>query len=202
MENLQRYIWEAQIDEGLLSGIGKFFSKIFKVQKKFGEAGEKIKVDIKKIKRCKKPLDFVNLETKEYKVLLEDKTCGFPIFNEFVKNPKKYLGDAKDSSKTYLHFQELKNGAVQAGAIMYTESPEQRKGEAVQLLCIESSLIVENTAEVNKCMIDIWMDELKKNKEWKYIFAIPTHPKIKGILTQVGFSTDKANKEMYIKQIK
>ena len=85
---------------------------------------------------------------------------------------------------------------------MYTESPEQRKGEAVQLLCIESSLIVENTAEVNKCMIDIWMDELKKNKEWKYIFAIPTHPKIKGILTQVGFSTDKANKEMYIKQIK
>ena len=85
MENLQRYIWEAQIDEGLLSGIGKFFSKIFKVQKKFGDAGEKIKVDIKKIKRCKKPLDFVNLETKEYKVLLEDKTCGFPIFNEFVK---------------------------------------------------------------------------------------------------------------------
>lgn len=202
MENLQRYIWEAQIDEGLLSGIGKFFSKIFKVQKKFGEAGEKVKVDIKKIKRCKKPLDFVNLETKEYKVLLEDKTCGFPIFNEFVKNPKKYLGDAKDSSKTYLHFQELEKGAVQAGALMYTESSEQRKGEGVQLLCIESSLIIENGAEVNKCMIDIWMNELKKNKELQYIFAIPTHPKIKGILTQVGFSKDKGNKEMYIKQIK
>lgn len=202
MENLQRYIWEAQIDEGLLSGIGKFFSKIFKVQKKFGEAGEKIKVDIKKIKRCKKPLDFVNLETKEYKVLLEDKTCGFPIFNEFVKNPKKYLGDAKDSSKTYLHFQELEKGAVQAGAIMYTESPEQRNGEAAQLLCIESSLIIENVAEVNKCMLDIWMNELKKNKELQYIFAIPTHPKIKGILTQIGFSKDKGNKEMYIKQIK
>lgn len=202
MENLQRYIWEAQIDEGLLSGIGKFFSKIFKVQKKFGEAGEKVKVDIKKIKRCKKPLDFVNLETKEYKVLLEDKTCGFPIFNEFVKNPKKYLGDAKDSSKTYLHFQELEQGAVQAGALMYTESPEQRKGEGVQLLCIESSLIIENVAEVNKCMIDIWMNELKKNKELQYIFAIPTHPKIKGILTQLGFSKDKGNKEMYIKQIK
>ena len=85
---------------------------------------------------------------------------------------------------------------------MYTESPEQRKGEAVQLLCIESSLIIENVAEVNKCMVDIWMNELKKNKELQYIFAIPTHPKIKGILTQVGFSKDKGNKEMYIKQIK
>lgn len=201
MKSLETYIWESQLDEGLLSGFVNFFKKIFKAQTEIGEKGEKIKIDIKQLKRSKNPVDFQNLETTEYKKLLSDKKAGFPILNEFVKNPKKFLPKDFDTNqaKTFLHFQKLKKSAVQAGVLMFTEKPSLRQGEAFQLLCIESSLIIDNKNEVNKAMLELWVNDIKKkNKEITYIIAEPTHPKMSGILTSIGFTADKANKEIYI----
>jgi hypothetical protein len=202
MKTLHEYIFEAQINEGLLSGIAKFFSKIYKNQKKFGDKGKIIKAEIKQMKRCKSPIDFANLETDEYKALISDKKSGFPILNEYVKNSKKYVGDDTGSVKTYLYFQDLKDGAIQCGALMFTEKPEVREDEAIQLICLDAAKIVSNDSEIFKFMVDNWMEDFKGKKEIKYIDAKPTHPKIKGIMAKVGFSQDKGNKEIYIKQNK
>ena len=206
MKHLNEYIeekyFEYEINEGLLSGILGFFKKIFKSQVKLSKSGKKIKIDINNIKRSKKPIDFENLETSQYKQLLSDKTSGFPILNEFVKNPKKYIGKNPDNAKTYLHFSKIKKDILQCGALMLNENPEFRPGEAYELLCLDTSLLVENENEVNKQMVNIWMTEVKKNKDIKYIFCKPTHPKQKGIITSIGFSQDKANKEIYILQVK
>ena len=48
-------------------------------------------------------------------------------------------------------------------------------------------------------MLELWVNDIKKkNKEITYIIAEPTHPKMSGILTSIGFTADKANKEIYI----
>ena len=202
MIHLQEYLeektFESEINEGLLSGIIGFFKKIFKSQQKLAKNGKKIKVDVNKLKRSKNPIDFENLETSKYKQLLSDKSSGFIILNEFVKNSKKFIGENTDNVKTYLYFSKIDKEILQCGALMLNENPELRNGEAVELICLDTSILVENATDVNKQMIKIWSDELKKNKNFQYIFCKPTHPKQKGIITNVGFSQDKANKEIYI----
>lgn len=205
MQSCSAYIFEAYINEGLLSGILGFFKKLFKSQSKLGKTGKTYKVDINNIKRSKKPIDFENLETEQYKKLISDKKTGFPILNEFVKNPKKFIGDNTESIKTYMYFSKVDNNILQAGIVMLNEKSDLRKGEGIELVCVDTSLLVENQKDVQKRMIDVWIDEIKKdseNKNIKYIFCKPSHPKISGILSSNGFVKDNANKEIYVKLIK
>ena len=203
MKHLNEYIeektFEYEINEGLLKGINKFFKKIFNNTSKIKE---KLKIDINQLKRSKHPIDFNNLQNNEFTSITSDKSIGFPILNEFVKNNKKYIGDDPSVAKTFLHFSIINKKPMQCGALMFNENPELRKGEAVQLLCIDTSLAVANEADINKTMIDLWLNDLSTKKDIQYIFCKPTHPKLKGIITSVGFSQDKGNKEIYIRNIK
>ena len=184
---------------------------------------QQLDVDINNLNKPQKPFEFDDFSRNQFvKKIIKDNKIGFVVTNQMMNMPKKYLvmntdeGDKEikplcfpywyrpqsstneakaDEVKTKVNKNEI-DPTYFIGLIMYDETSSY-VDEFVNLISIETSLCVKESAPLLKAMLNDWaLHTLNKSKDYKGICAKPTHPKMKAMLLKLGFSTMKDNKDI------
>lgn len=203
MKQLVEYINESYIVESLKADAKKFFNKVYDTQQTLIKDNKpvSIDVDIKQLKKPKSPFAVEDLNDKSIKQIISNKLVGFPIINQMLRNAKMYLHDEEKELKVqgYPYFYVQDKNVFLVGMCLFDDKTSYIDG-FIHLVAFDTSLVVAKADELNKAMLN---DFIKDNKDkYKGITAKPTHPKIKAILTKLGFSSFKDSKELMTLQIK
>lgn len=190
------------ISEGILSKLGGFFSKVYKLMKKnikLNVKNEQIHIDTKKLKRSNvfKFEDLIN--SKEYQEIIFDKQIGFSTLSQIIQNKNKYLkynDETNYKPEIYMFFMKDKNSINFVGTIGYDKNIKLRENYLTLFIC-ESSLIVDKSVDIIKFMLENLTQEIKNNDKNILGFEIkPVHPKIKADVIKGGFKVLNDNKEI------
>lgn len=201
MKKLTEYITEA-----LKADVQKWFKQVYQTMQSLVKDNkvQPIEVDTKKLAKPKnggfKFDDFAN--DKTFKTIVDDKSLGFAVTSQILKNPNKYLIDKSGENEKELKpecipywYQQDKN-VYFVGIVMYDPSVSYID-EFAHLVDIETSLCVSESTPVLKAILnDFALHYLNKKGNYKGLTAKPEHPKMRAILTKLGFNSFKDNKDI------
>jgi hypothetical protein len=200
MESLFFYL-----QESLKSSEQKWFEKAYNTNQSLIKDNKltPIDVDIKKLNKPKKPFDYDKFgNDSTFKKIIGDKMVGFTVSNQMLRNPGQYLKDEDKElqPKCYPYWyvvttDEKEQNAYFIGLCMYDKDTTYIDN-FIHLVSIESSLIVNNSTELNKAILNDFINIVQKDGNYEGITAKPTHPKMKATLIKLGFNSFKDNKEI------
>lgn len=201
MKRLTEYI-----NEQLKPDVQKWLAKVYKTMQSLIKDNkvQPINVDPKKLAKPKKGgftfEDFAN--DKTVKTIINDKVLGFTVTAQMLKNPNKYLVDKNGEEEKELkpeclpYWYQQDNNIYFIGIVMY-DSSVTYIDEFAHLVDIETSLCVSESVPVLKAMLnDFALHYLNKKGNYKGLTAKPEHPKMRAILTKLGFNSFKDNKDI------
>lgn len=199
MKSLTVYIQEA-----LQSKYQKYFKSVYDSMKSLMKDNkvQPIEVDVKAMGCPKKPFMFEDFsQDKTVKTIISDRALGFTVINQMLQTPNKYLVDENGDDKKELKpecwpfsYKQDKNMFF-VGISMFDKNVTY-VDNFIHLVAIETSLIVADSTPVLKDMLKKSIKNILKGHQYNGITAKPAHPKMKAILTKLGFSSFKDNKEI------
>ena len=220
MKNLRQFICEA-LKRDIVAWLQEVYDTMQKLIK--NNKLEPLDVDVKQLNKPQKPFqfdDFANDQT--VKKIMADKQIGFTVTNQMFRMPKKYLIDnsgeeekelkpkimpywyrppqekneAKAEEETNKQTTDAIDPTYFVGIILYDTSVSYVDNFA-HIVGIEASLCVKESTPLLKAMLNDWaLHTLNKEGEYTGLTAKPIHPKMKAILTKLGFSSMKDNKDI------
>lgn len=201
MKNLTEYILES-----IKPDVIKWLKQVYETMQKLikNNKVQPINVDIKQLAKPQKGGfsfdDFAN--DKMVKTIVNDKMVGFVVTSQMINNPKMYLVDKNGEEQKELkpeclpYWYQQENNIYFVGIVMFDTSTTYID-EFAHLVGIETSLCVSESTPVLKAILnDFALHYLNKKGNYKGLTAKPTHPKMKAILTKIGFSTFKDNPDI------
>lgn len=206
MKNIDEYIDDKIITEGLISWFKAFFRKIYNMQRARikNNKVEMYDVDEKQMKVQKEPVKLNDVDKNTISIW-NDKQVGFPISAMIATNPKKYKSSDKQEEfnpDVYCYFSKDGFKTYAVGVLMIDEDVSFIQ-DYKHIVNLESCLIVDNPSEVNESMLDQYSEYIKKqNSNIKGFTAKALHPKLKGNLVNAGFKVSNSDREIFIYNIK
>lgn len=199
MKGISTYITEA-----LAAKFRRWFKDVYKSQQSLISDNQlqPIDVDEHKLNKPKHSFKFEDFAKDQVvKQILGDKTTGFTVINQMMKNPKKYLidEDKELAPECYPYFYQQDKNIYFVGMTMFSKT--QYVDGFIHMVGIEASLIVKESQPLLKAMLNDFISLVSKEGEIKGITAKPLHPKMKAIFTKLGFSSFKDNKDILTYQI-
>jgi len=196
------------INEQLKPDVQKWLANVYKTMQSLIKDNkvQPIDVDPKKLAKPEKGGftfdDFTN--DKTVKTIINDKVLGFTVTAQMLKNSNKYLVNKSGEEEKELkpeclpYWYQQDNNIYFIGIVMY-DSSVTYIDEFAHLVDIETSLCVSESLPVLKAMLnDFALHYLNKKGNYKGLTAKPEHPKMRAILTKLGFSPMKDNKDILI----
>lgn len=188
---------EYNIYEGLSSDVTKFFNSVYKTQEKLVENNkvQPINVDASKLNKPKHSFKKEDLNDNSIKQIITSKHIGFPVAMQMLSNENKYFKDENKeyNPECYTYFYKDGDNVYCVGLLMYDEKITYID-QFVTLLLIESSMIVSESINVDKGMLNDFINIIKE--KYKGICIKPVHPKLKATFTKLGFTSMKENKDI------
>lgn len=188
---------EYNIYEGLSNDVKKFFNNVFKTQEKLVEKNkvQPIDVDATKLNKPKHSLNKEDLSDKSIKQIIASKHTGFTVAMQMISNENKYFKDEDKeyNPECYPYFYKDGKNIYCVGLLMYDEKINYID-QFVTLLLIESSMIVSKSINVDKGILNDFINMMKG--KYKGICVKPVHPKLKATFTKLGFTSMKDNKDI------
>jgi len=194
------------ISEALRGEVSKWIGNVYKTMQSLIKDNkvQPIDVDPKKLAKPKKGgFKFDDFATdKQVKQIVNDKALGFTVISQMIKNPNKYLVDKNSEEEKELKpeclpywYQQDKN-VYFIGIVMF-DTTTTHIDDFAHLVAIETSLCVQESTPVLKAMLtDFALHYLNKKGNYKGLTAKPEHPKMRAILTKLGFNSFKDNKDI------
>lgn len=196
MKNLITYITEK-----LKTDVQQWLEKVYKTQQTLIKDNkvEPIKVDPKKLNKPKKPFTFEDFLTDAVvKQIVGNKQVGFTVTNQMIRNPKQYIyndDDKKFNPECYPYWYQDGDNIYFVGLCIYDKNVTYID-KCIHLIGIESSLIVTESAVINKAILDDFIKLSNNQGQYIGITARPQHPKMKATLIKLGFNVSKENNEL------
>lgn len=188
---------EYNIYEGLSNDVKKFFDNVFKTQEKLIEKNkvQPIDVDATKLNKPKHSFKKEDLSDKSIKQIIASKHTGFTVAMQMLSNENKYFKDEDKeyNPECYPYFYKDGKNIYCVGLLMYDEKINYID-QFVTLLLIESSMIVSKSINVDKGILNDFINMMKG--KYKGICVKPVHPKLKATFTKLGFTSMKDNKDI------
>jgi hypothetical protein len=203
----------AYITEALKNDVQKWIKKIFDYEISLvkGNKIEPINVDVNNLNKPTHPFmltDFYN--DPNIKKLIANRNIGFVVTNQMLRNPKQYIlpnqnqeqqdNQNKQMQECYPYWYQDGKNIYFIGLIIYDKVFGNIENY-LNLISLESSLLVDESDKLNKAMLTDFTGVAKKLGNYIGISAKPLHPKMKSILMKAGFSISKENKEILIYKI-
>lgn len=188
---------EYNIYEGLSNDVKKFFDNVFKTQEKLVEKNkvQPIDVDAAKLNKPKHSFKKEDLSDNSIKQIIASKHTGFTVAMQMLSNENKYFKDEDKeyNPECYPYFYKDGKNIYCVGLLMYDEKINYID-QFVTLLLIESSMIVSKSINVDKGILNDFINMIKG--KYKGICVKPVHPKLKATFTKLGFTSMKDNKDI------
>lgn len=188
---------EYNIYEGLSNDVKKFFNNVFKTQEKLVEKNkvQPIDVDATKLNKPKHSFKKEDLSDNSIKQIIASKHTGFTVAMQMISNENKYFKDEDKeyNPECYPYFYKDGKNIYCVGLLMYDEKINYID-QFVTLLLIESSMIVSKSINVDKGILNDFINMMKG--KYKGICVKPVHPKLKATFTKLGFTSMKDNKDI------
>lgn len=188
---------EYNIYEGLSNDVKKFFDNVFKTQEKLIEKNkiQPIDVDATKLNKPKHSFKKEDLIENSIKQIIVSKHTGFTVAMQMLSNENKYFKDEDKeyNPECYPYFYKDGKNVYCVGLLMYDEKINYID-QFVTLLLIESSMIVSKSINVDKGILNDFINMIKG--KYKGICVKPVHPKLKATFTKIGFTSMKDNKDI------
>lgn len=188
---------EYNIYEGLSNDVKKFFDNVFKTQEKLIEKNkvQPIDVDATKLNKPKHSFKKEDLSDNSIKQIIASKHTGFTVAMQMISNENKYFKDEDKeyNPDCYPYFYKDGKNIYCVGLLMYDEKINYID-QFVTLLLIESSMIVSKSINVDKGILNDFINMMKG--KYKGICVKPVHPKLKATFTKLGFTSMKDNKDI------
>jgi hypothetical protein len=188
---------EYNIYEGLSNDVKKFFDNVFKTQEKLIEKNkvQPIDVDVTKLNKPKHSFKKEDLSDNSIKQIIASKHTGFTVAMQMLSNENKYFKDEDKeyNPECYPYFYKDGKNIYCVGLLMYDEKINYID-QFVTLLLIESSMIVSKSINVDKGILNDFINMIKG--KYKGICVKPVHPKLKATFTKLGFTSMKDNKDI------
>lgn len=162
-----------------------------------------IDVDIKKLNKPKRPFEYDRyFDDPIFKKIINDDNVGFTVLNQMFRNDKKYLQDDEKEFRPncypywyVIDIDDKHQNTYFIGLCVYDKT-NTYIDNYIHLIGIESSLIINNSTELNKAILNDFISVIKKDGNFDGITAKPNHPKMKATLIKLGFKLSKDNKEI------
>ena len=195
MKNLITYITEK-----LKSDVQKWLKQVYQTQQTLVKDNkvQPIQIDVKQLNKPKKSFLYEDITTDAtFKSIVNDKQVGFVVTSQMLKNPNQYLKDDDKELKPecYPYWYQEGDNIYFVGICMYDKEAKYIDN-FIHLIDIESSLIVSDSAPLNKAILNDFIKLINKEGNYQGISAKPTHPKMKANLIKLGFNSFKDNKEI------
>ena len=188
---------EYNIYEGLSNDVKKFFDNVFKTQEKLVEKNkvQPIDVDATKLNKPKHSFKKEDLSDNSIKQIIASKHTGFTVAMQMLSNENKYFKDEDKeyNPECYPYFYKDGKNIYCVGLLMYDEKINYID-QFITLLLIESSMIVSKSINVDKSILNDFINMMKG--KYKGICVKPAHPKLKATFTKLGFTSMKDNKDI------
>ena len=188
---------EYNIYEGLSNDVKKFFDNVFKTQEKLVEKNkvQPIDVDTTKLNKPKHSFKKEDLSDNSIKQIISSKHTGFTVAMQMLSNENKYFKDEDKeyNPECYPYFYKDGKNIYCVGLLMYDEKINYID-QFITLLLIESSMIVSKSINVDKGILNDFINMMKG--KYKGICVKPAHPKLKATFTKLGFTSMKDNKDI------
>lgn len=188
---------EYNIYEGLSNDVKKFFDNVFKTQEKLVEKNkvQPIDVDATKLNKPKHSFKKEDLSDNSIKQIIASKHTGFTVAMQMLSNENKYFKDEDKeyNPECYPYFYKDGKNIYCVGLLMCDEKINYID-QFITLLLIESSMIVSKSINVDKGILNDFINMMKG--KYKGICVKPAHPKLKATFTKLGFTSMKDNKDI------
>lgn len=162
---------------------------------------EPLIVDVNQLNKPEKPFlynDFFN--NNIVKQIIGNNKLGFTVINQIIRNPKQYITDKEINGECYPYWYQNNDSILCIGLCIYDKNVSYIENY-LSLYGIESSLIVDNSQDLNTAILNDFTKLIPKIGKYEGIAAKPLHPKMKAILQKIGFVPSKDNKEIFIYKI-
>ena len=188
------------ITEALKSDVQKWLKQVYQTQQTLVKDNkvQPIQIDVKQLNKPKKSFLYEDITTDAtFKSIVNDKQVGFVVTSQMLKNPNQYLKDDDKELKPecYPYWYQEGDNIYFVGICMYDKEAKYIDN-FIHLIDIESSLIVSDSAPLNKAILNDFIKLINKEGNYQGISAKPTHPKMKANLIKLGFNSFKDNKEI------
>ena len=193
------------IKEALKSDEQKWLNDVYKTNQTLVKDNKitPIEIDVKNLNKPVKPFEYDKfINDPVFKKIIEDNFVGFTVTNQLIKNANKYLKDndkeLKPNCYPYWYSTQIDKNTQNVffvGLCLYDKNVTYIDNY-LHLISIESSLIVKDSAILNKAILNDFIKVMQKVNKYSGISAKPTHPKMKAILLKLGFKISKDNKEL------
>lgn len=200
MKSLITYIYEA-----LDQKIQKWLKDVYNNQQQLVKDNkvQPIEVDIEKLNKPEKEFLYDNYSNDPvFKKILADKHLGFTVTNQMFRIPKQYLIDNDKEYKPdcYPYWYQSDQNIYFVGLCLYDKNITYIENY-INLIGIESSLIVNNSGDLNKAILNDFIKIIPKLGNYKGITIKPIHPKMKATFIKLGFRSSSENKEILVYKI-
>lgn len=190
------------ISEALDQKIQKWLKQIYQTQQTLikNNKVEPIEIDVEKLNKPEKEFLYDNYSNDPiFKKILADKNFGFTVINQMFRLDKKYLVDNDKEYKPdcYPYWYQSDANIYFVGLCLYDKNITYIENY-INLIGIESSLMVNNSADLNKAILNDFIKVIPKIGNYKGITIKPIHPKMKAIFIKLGFKVSSDNKEILI----
>lgn len=199
MKSLTVYIQEA-----LQPKYQKYFKQVYQTMQSLLKDNkiQPIDVNVDNLGCPNRPFKFEDfMQDKTVLKIINDRQVGFVVTSQMIKTPNKYLIDDSGKDKKELKpecypfsYKQDKNMYF-VGISMFDKNVTY-VDNFIHLVGIETSLIVSESTPVLKDMLKKSIKNILKEHQYSGISAKPEHPKMKAVLTKLGFSSMKDNKDI------
>jgi len=188
------------ITEALKPDVQKWLKQVYRTQQILVKDNkvQPIQIDVKQLNKPKKSFLYEDITTDAtFKNIINDKQVGFVVTSQMLKNPNQYLKDDDKELKPecYPYWYQEGDNVYFVGICMYDKEVKYIDN-FIHLIDIESSLVVSDSAPLNKAILNDFIKLINKEGNYQGISAKPTHPKMKATLIKLGFNSFKDNKEI------
>jgi len=198
MKHLTTYLFEA-----LKNDVQKWLKQVFDGQQKLIKSNklQPLTVDVEKLNKPEEPFlynDFFNDNT--VKLMIGNNKIGFTVINQMIKNPKQYISDKDINGECYPYWYQDNDTIFCIGLCVYDKNVSYIENY-LSLYGIESSLIVQNSKDLNKAILNDFIKQVPQIGDYEGLAVKPIHPKMKANLQRIGFNPSQDNKEILIYKI-
>jgi len=195
MKSLLRYLIE-----GLKTDVKKWLNNLYKSQQSLVKNNklQQIDVDVKQLNKPQQPFLLEDFASEPIvKQLIGNRLTGFTVVNQMIRNPKQYIYDKTKEMKPECmpYWYSNGNNIYFVGICIYDKSISYIDNY-VNLIAIESSLIVSESAPLNVAILNDFIKLINKEGNYQGISVKPLHPKMKALFMKLGFDVLKENKEI------
>ena len=196
MKHLSSYIFEK-----LKADVQKWIEQVYQTQQELVKDNKvkPLKVDVNKLNKPKKSFTFEDFSSDTaVKHIVGDKQVGFTVINQMIRNPKQYVfNDAEKEMhpECYPYWYQDGENIYFVGLCIFDTSISYIDN-FVHLIAIESSLVVADSAPLNKAILTDFIKLMNAKGKYEGITVKPAHPKMKANFIKLGFNSFKDNKEI------